>query len=96
MIFFHGLHRSDERIGHARHLGQFFRCKFVKVFVERIAGINPVLNAVQAGKQERGETPGTDWQPDPGYGTRLVWLSGSANRSESEWRRTDYERNRRG
>ena len=46
---------ATERIGHAGDISEFFRRKIVKIFVERIAGINAALNSVQARQQQRGE-----------------------------------------
>src|SRR5438132_596765 len=50
MILIEGVDRSEERVGYSRNLGEFFRWKFVQVFVERIARINPILDAIKAGE----------------------------------------------
>ena len=51
-----GLERFDgaaERVGNTCDLGQLFRRKFVEVFVERITGIDSILNAIQPGQEKR-------------------------------------------
>ncbi len=53
MICLERFDRAAERIGHARDLREFFRRQFVQIFVEWIAGIDPVLDPIEAGKQKR-------------------------------------------
>src|ERR1039457_5599542 len=46
---------AAERIRNAGYLGEFFGRKLVKIFVERIAGIDAVLNSIESSEQQRGE-----------------------------------------
>ena len=51
VIGFERLDRAAQRIGNARHLREFFRRQFVEVLVERIAGIDAVLDSIEAGEK---------------------------------------------
>ena len=44
VIAFEGFECSEQRIGHSRHLGNFFGRKFVKVLVERVTRIDAILD----------------------------------------------------
>ena len=55
MIGLERFDRAAKRIGHAGDLGEFFRRQFVKIFVERIAGIDAVLDSIETGEKHRGE-----------------------------------------
>src|SRR5437763_4517973 len=55
MVCLERFDRAAERIRHARDLGEFFRRQIVKIFVERIAWIDPVLDSIETGEQERAE-----------------------------------------
>src|ERR1022692_3167047 len=46
---------AAERIRNAGYLGEFFGRKLVKILVERIAGVDAVLNSIESGEQQRGE-----------------------------------------
>ncbi len=53
MIGLERFDRAAKRIGHAGDLREFFRRKLVEIFVERIAGINSVLDSIETGEQHR-------------------------------------------
>ena len=55
MIGFERFNRAAERIGNARHVGEFFRRELVKVFVQRVARIDPALDSIESGQEECGE-----------------------------------------
>ena len=72
VVFLERFDCTEERIGHRRNLGEFFRRKFVKILVERIARINSILDAVQTSKQQCRETEVRSCGRDRGCGTRRV------------------------
>ena len=52
VISFERLDSSEEGIGDSWNLGKFFRREFIKVLVEWIARVDPVLNAVKTRQQQ--------------------------------------------
>ena len=55
MVALEGGDRTSQRIRDARDISQLFRRQFVEVFVERVPRINPVLNAIEYGKEKGSE-----------------------------------------